>query len=174
MKINYFELFSLPSSFNIDLKKLDESYFLLQKKYHPDAFIDSSEEEKRKALQQASVVNDGYMVLKSPLKRSKHILLLNGYRVNFEGKDRVLPSQEVLLEFLDIREKLSKIFSLEELDSFLKTNKEYYNQILNLLSSSIEKSEFDQAMNYIIYVHYLEKLFEEIVVKEKSLSSKNY
>ena len=36
--MNYFELFELPVSIQIDKAVLNQRYFALQKKYHPDFF----------------------------------------------------------------------------------------------------------------------------------------
>ena len=44
---NYFELFSLGISFDVDLSKLSENFRQLQQAVHPDRFANSSDKEKR-------------------------------------------------------------------------------------------------------------------------------
>ena len=55
--MNYFELFDLPVSLNVDKSKLAKKYFELQKKYHPDYFTQATEAEQEEALEKSSAVN---------------------------------------------------------------------------------------------------------------------
>ena len=58
--MNYFELFELPVSFKIDKSKLAQKYFELQKKYHPDFFSNSGENEQDEMLERSSDINKAY------------------------------------------------------------------------------------------------------------------
>lgn len=55
-----FEIFGLKPQFRIDKQKLDEKYFEIQKKVHPDRFASASDAEKRVAQQWATLINDAY------------------------------------------------------------------------------------------------------------------
>ena len=44
--MNPFEIFGLKPQFRIDKQKLDEKYFEIQKKVHPDRFASASDTEK--------------------------------------------------------------------------------------------------------------------------------
>ena len=63
--MNYFELFELPVSIQIDKAKLAEKYFELQKKYHPDFFVNATEHEQAEALEISSLLNKALKILKS-------------------------------------------------------------------------------------------------------------
>ena len=67
---NYFQLFNLPESYNLDSRKLVAEYHKLQLEFHPDKYSNSPESEKMSALSSASYINDAYETLKSPLKRA--------------------------------------------------------------------------------------------------------
>lgn len=56
--LNPFEIFGLKPQFRIDKQKLDEKYFEIQKKVHPDRFASASDAEKRVAQQWATLIND--------------------------------------------------------------------------------------------------------------------
>ena len=57
---NYFELFNLPISFEIDTEYLAQHYRDLQRAIHPDKFAGAPEHERLLALQQAAHINTGY------------------------------------------------------------------------------------------------------------------
>ncbi|MEK9649239.1 MAG: Fe-S protein assembly co-chaperone HscB [Gammaproteobacteria bacterium] len=76
--LNFFEIFSLPASFQVDVSSLEAQYRKLQAEYHPDRFSCAADSERVQALQLASLINDAYETLKSPLKRAAYLLTLNG------------------------------------------------------------------------------------------------
>ncbi|WP_367674052.1 hypothetical protein [Buchnera aphidicola] len=45
--MNYFSYFKLPKKFNISIKDLSKRYYFLQKKYHPDFFVNCSYKKKK-------------------------------------------------------------------------------------------------------------------------------
>ena len=46
--MNHFELFDIPVSFFPDTAVVSKKYLMLQKKFHPDFFANSSEAEQQK------------------------------------------------------------------------------------------------------------------------------
>ena len=57
---NFFELFSLPSGWQIDRGLLDARYRKLQQEFHPDRFASKGDVDKRLALQTTSLINQAY------------------------------------------------------------------------------------------------------------------
>jgi len=110
LSINYFELFSFPESFDIDLKQLKARLREMQTKFHPDRFAGGSEEEKMTAVKNSSLLNDAFAVLSSPVKRANYILELNGVSLS---EDRKI-DQSILMEQIEIREKLESLGEIEE------------------------------------------------------------
>ena len=76
---SYFAIFSLEMDWNVDLLLLKSRYLNLQKQFHPDKFSMKSSLEKRLAMQTASLINDAYDTLASPLRRAQYLLDLKGY-----------------------------------------------------------------------------------------------
>ncbi|MEO0444009.1 MAG: Fe-S protein assembly co-chaperone HscB, partial [Pseudomonadota bacterium] len=74
---NYFELFGLRPTFELDKQQLSQQYRQLQKKVHPDKFASHSSSEKRLSLQFTSFINNAFHVLKSPLLRAEYLLELS-------------------------------------------------------------------------------------------------
>jgi len=75
---NHFDLFALPVSFDIDVPALERAYRDLQREVHPDRFAAASDAEKRLAAQWATRANEGYLTLKTPLKRGRYFLRIHG------------------------------------------------------------------------------------------------
>ena len=83
MKIssNFFDVFSLPQGWVVDLSELDIRFRKLQQQFHPDRFANNSEIEKRRAVQMASMINQAYETLKNPLSRAQYLLQLLDFDV---------------------------------------------------------------------------------------------
>jgi len=92
--LNPFEIFGLKPQFRIDKQKLDEKYFEIQKKVHPDRFASASDAEKRVAQQWATLINDAYQKLSDPIQCGKVLCALRGHPI--DGKQRSI-SEEFFL-----------------------------------------------------------------------------
>ncbi len=106
LKQSYFELFGLDLEFDIDLKQLHEKQQRLQAIFHPDRFVNASEQEKRLSVQQASWVNEGYETLSNPVKRARYMLQLSGLELNDESE--TTSDTVFLMEQIAIREEIDE------------------------------------------------------------------
>ena len=61
--MNYFQLFGIEVSFDVDLNQLSQSYQTLQKAVHPDKFAHASSQEQLLAVQKSAEINDAYQTL---------------------------------------------------------------------------------------------------------------
>ncbi len=103
---NYFELFGLPVSFDINSDLLSLAWRDLQRATHPDRFAHGTAQERRIAVQQAALVNEAYDTLRVPLKRAKYLLALSGYSVD-EQQSAMDPL--FLMEQMELREQLGEV-----------------------------------------------------------------
>ena len=69
--MNHFELFGLPTQFQLDGGLLSSQFRELQKRFHPDNFATASERDRLMAVQKAAQINDAYQVLKHPISRAE-------------------------------------------------------------------------------------------------------
>lgn len=104
---NFFTLFGLPQQFDVNLSELTERYRALQKQFHPDKFANASASERTLSVQQASLVNDAYTVLKSPLLRVKYLLEINGVSLDEESNSIMDP--DFLMQQMEMRETLESV-----------------------------------------------------------------
>ena len=107
-----FELFGLSRKFAMDLPQLETLYYELQKRVHPDRFVNASDVEKRVAQQWATRVNEAYTHLTDPLKRACVLCELAGVKVDAE-RGRGIP-ESFLLAQLERREMIENAREKED------------------------------------------------------------
>ena len=102
MSLNYFELFGLKPTFNIELATLESSYRKIQSETHPDRFVTASPTEKLVSMQQATFANEAYLILKKPANRAQYLLELQGITAISETNTAM--STEFLMQQMEWRE----------------------------------------------------------------------
>lgn len=106
-----FEILGLEKSFLLDLRVLDQKYFEMLKKTHPDKFI-NDESAKSEVLKKAGEINKAYGMLKDPLGRASVLLKEAGVKPLdhdplFLGE--IMTFNERMDEGEDIREELVEL-----------------------------------------------------------------
>jgi molecular chaperone HscB len=173
--MNYFELFNLPVSFDVDLSTLPQTYQQLQRLTHPDRFAIGSEQEKLVAIQKNAQVNDAYSVLKSPLSRAEYLLSLRG--IDLQHEQKTIKDTAFLMQQMEWREELSEISeqtdplsALESLeDEINQTIKSDLTKLRNFLKSDQTVAE-QSAADIIRQLKFSYKMLSEIELKEDILS----
>ncbi|MDO8994504.1 MAG: Fe-S protein assembly co-chaperone HscB [Daejeonella sp.] len=111
--MNYFELYDLPLSFQIDNTLVKKKFYELSKRYHPDFYVNESDEKQAEILELSTLNNKAYQVLSDPLKRIEYVLSLNNMLA--DGDKYVLP-QDFLMDMMDVNEALMEMeFDHDEL-----------------------------------------------------------
>jgi len=111
--VNYFELYDLPISFQIDNALVKKKFYELSKRYHPDFYVNESDEKQAEILELSTLNNKAYQVLSDPLKRIEYVLSLNNMLA--DGDKYVLP-QDFLMDMMDVNEALMEMeFDHDEL-----------------------------------------------------------
>ncbi|GAK23741.1 chaperone protein HscB [Vibrio sp. JCM 19052] len=141
--MNHFELFGLPSQFQLDGSLLSSQFRELQKRFHPDNFATASERDRLMAVQKAAQINDAYQVLKHPISRAEYILAENGTEIR--GEQQTMQDPMFLMEQMELREELEDIAGSSDLESALfdfdsKVSKMYKQHL-----ASVEQ-ELDQGL----------------------------
>lgn len=105
--MNYFELFALNHSFEINLIELRSKYLELQRAVHPDKFANASERARLMAVQKAAQINDAFNVLNETHSRAQYILELAG--VDLAHETQTLKDPMFLMQQMELREALEDI-----------------------------------------------------------------
>jgi molecular chaperone HscB len=84
--VDYFTFFGLPRKLNIDLVGLEQEFYQLSRKLHPDLYSGADVREQEWSLEQSSQLNDAYRTLKDPIKRTEYLLRLEGVELEEQSK----------------------------------------------------------------------------------------
>lgn len=145
--LNPFEIFGLKPQFRIDKQKLDEKYFEIQKKVHPDRFASASDAEKRVAQQWATLINDAYQKLSDPIQCGKVLCALRGHPIDEDSSGSI--SEEFLFEQLERREAIADAKGAgdtAELEVMKKAIEKEKNELLNEVADAFDvKSDVSLA-----------------------------
>jgi molecular chaperone HscB len=112
-KANFFAMFALQPKLDLDLPALEKQFYRYSRKLHPDVHARASAQEQEWSLAQASLLNDAYRTLKSPLERTRYLLELEG--VQFEdprGQGNLNPSKvpaDLLEEVFELNMQLEEL-----------------------------------------------------------------
>jgi len=171
---NYFELFGLPNQFHIDLNALSERYRELQRVTHPDRYANASDQEKRIAMQGATLINEAFQTLKNPLQRAQYMLSLKG--LNADGENLTTSDGEFLMQQMQLREQLSEINETDDplqaigdlLDEITRMIRVQVAQLAILFETSTAR-DLEQAMECVYKMQFLNKLHAQAEIMETEL-----
>ncbi|WP_158972885.1 co-chaperone HscB [Paraglaciecola sp. L3A3] len=170
--MNYFELFNLPASFDVDLAAVSQTYQTLQRLTHPDKFAGGSSQEKLLAVQKNAQVNDAYTMLKSPLRRAEYLLELRG--IDLQHEQQTIKDTQFLMQQMEWREELAEIEQqsepLDALESLDGAISQEISGELAQLKSYLQQEANQQAAELIRKLKFLYKMRTEIELKEEALS----
>jgi len=107
--MNYFEVFGLERRLGVDGEALQQRFYELSRRHHPDFHQAAPAEEQAKALQASALLNAAYRTLRDPLARIDYLVRLEEGRETREGAD-VKPKApaELLAEMFEIQEALQE------------------------------------------------------------------
>ena len=169
--MNYFELFGLPSQFQLDGSLLSSQFRELQKRFHPDNFATASERDRLMAVQKAAQINDAYQGLKHPISRAEYILAENGTEIR--GEQQTMQDPMFLMEQMELREELEDIADSSDPESALfdfdsKVSK-MYKQHLASVEQELDQGLWAEAADRVRKIKFIAKLKNEIELVEDKL-----
>lgn len=159
---DYFSLFKLPERFALDTLELEASYRQVQAQVHPDKFADRPEAERRVAMQWATLVNEAYRTLRSPLTRARY--LLERRDVHIDADRNTSMSKAFLMQQMQWREAVEEAaLDLQELTK-LQHNLDTDERLMvdDLRSALDEEVDHALASELVRRLMFLEKLRQEI------------
>ncbi|MDT8283643.1 MAG: Fe-S protein assembly co-chaperone HscB [Gammaproteobacteria bacterium] len=161
---NFFELFELPVSYDVDPDKIQHAYMTLQKQVHPDKFANASDLDKRISMQQASWLNEAQVTLKDPVLRAIYLLKLNAIDVNIENETTM--DAGFLMQQLEMRERLEHIRKesdpLAVLDVIDADVRSKADDLMKKFAQAYQQDEIDDARELIRKLQFMQKAKKEI------------
>ena len=103
---DYFDVFSLPRRLTIDLADLEQRYYALSRRLHPDLCHDRPAAEQAASLRMTALVNHAYRTLRDPVQRGLYWLQLNGESL---GRDNERVSSALAARVFEVQEQLEEL-----------------------------------------------------------------
>ncbi len=164
--MNYFELFEMPISLTVDKKHIQDKYFELQKKYHPDFFSNENEEEQDAVLEKSSMINKAYKLFQNENETMKYVLQLKNL---LEDEEKYQLPPEFLAEMMELNESLMEVddSSLEEAQTKIsQLEKHLYDKVQNIFEYYSEDNttgeQLLQVKDYYYKKKYLNRILERL------------
>ncbi|MBL4747503.1 MAG: Fe-S protein assembly co-chaperone HscB [Magnetovibrio sp.] len=159
--VSHFQRLGIKPVFDVNVPQLDQLYFDLQRQLHPDRFATKTSKEKALSQQQATALNDAYETLKDPMRRAAYMVTLQGMDV-VEDSSNVVNDQSILIEAMEMRERLDKVQTLSELNPLAQHTKAETDKIIASISAAFEAGDIKTASKLTTRLKYLHKMMGEV------------
>tara|TARA_A200000159_G_C7180523_1_gene279339 strand:- start:176 stop:691 length:516 start_codon:yes stop_codon:yes gene_type:complete len=168
LKQNFFELFNIEISVDINKSDLDEKVKILQNNFHPDKFTNGSDFEKRLALQISSYINDGYKVLGDIVLRVEYILKINNFNKDESTTINDIGFLQEQIMYNELIESLKENLEENVIDDNLSSIKLKLKNTINNIKLSYQDREFeDMWQNLSKLRFYINNINELIKMRNK-------
>jgi len=162
---SYFELFSLPVSFDINLSELNSRFRELQKAAHPDKYANAIEQERLKSVQSASLINSAYNTLKDPIKRAEYMLEATGFDLKNEKRNSQAPA--FLMQQIELHEQIEEAQSNANIELLDKTGSHILDMLRKITDSisdlfAQDPSNFDEIGKKVQEAQFFVRLKENV------------
>ena len=168
LKQNFFELFNIEISVDINKSDLDEKVKILQNNFHPDKFTNGSDFEKRLALQISSYINDGYKILGDIVLRVEYILKINNFNKDESTTINDIDFLQEQIMYNELIESLEDNPEENVIDDNLSGIKLKLKNTINNIKLSYQDREFeDMWQNLSKLRFYINNINELIKMRNK-------
>ena len=168
LKQNFFELFNIEISVDINKSDLDEKVKILQNNFHPDKFSNGSDFEKRLALQISSYINDGYKILGDIVLRVEYILKINNFNKDESTTINDIDFLQEQIMYNELIESLKENLEENIIDDNLSSIKLKLKNTINNIKLSYQDREFeDMWQNLSKLRFYINNINELIKMRNK-------
>ncbi|MBB6056069.1 co-chaperone HscB [Tolumonas osonensis] len=168
--MNYFELFRIPVSLNVDTAALAVRYRDLQKQYHPDNVAAQSDAIKLESMQKTVEINSAYNTLKNPLSCAEYLLLLQG--IDLRHEQHTVKDTAFLMEQLEWREELDDLQKKPDetaISRFQSRVKQHYQRYFQSLEQQLADEQYTEAADTLRKLKFVQKMKDELNKLEESL-----
>ena len=161
---DFFEIFAIPQSWDIDLSGLSIRYRALQQEFHPDKYSTKSQVDQRLAVQMTSLINEAFETLKCPLKRAQYLLELSD--INTDQETHITTDSLFLMQQIEFREGLENILihkePWEELERMRYEIEGIYLSLQSSFKENYQKRFLDEALLITAKMQFFSKLLNEV------------
>jgi molecular chaperone HscB len=161
--MNYFELFDLPVSLQVDKSSLAKKYFELQRKHHPDFYTNADEADQKDALEISATINKGLKVLQRPDETIKYVLQLKGL---LEEEEKYQLPPDFLMEMMEMNEKLVEEDPADFRKEVTELETALYEEIREIVEnyddSTVKTEDLLKVKEYYFKKKYLHRILDRL------------
>ena len=169
----WFELFGLPTQFEVDQSLLTQRFRALQTQYHPDRFAQQSDAAKRESVQVTSLLNEAYIGLKSPRLRARYLLEQAGVFINDERD--TISDKAFLIQQMAWREALEEaseaddpLAALEQVGGDIQAATQ---ATVGVLAQAWQQHDLVTAKQAVLKMRFYERLQDDIRRREEQFDA---
>lgn len=166
----HFALFGLQPAFRLDLEELASRYRERARETHPDRFAHAPMPEQRQALERSATLNEAYQTLKSPSRRARYLLALQGREVPLEA---TVQDPQFLLQQMQWREELEELQDEQDLAgvaAFKKRLRQAQQSLDDAFAEAwSDPARHEEAERLVRRMQFLDKLALEVRELEERL-----
>ncbi|XP_067003639.2 iron-sulfur cluster co-chaperone protein HscB [Anabrus simplex] len=156
---NYFDIFNLKPSFELEQRDLTTHYHKLQNILHPDRFANSMEEERQYSADYSALVNKAYTTLLHPLSRGLYMLKLEGIHLD-EGN--VQSDPKFLMEIMEKNEEVDQAKTYSEIASLDAENKAVLEELTRTVADAFRAGDLKAVTEALIKMKYYVRIDSKI------------
>ncbi len=168
---NYFELFGLSESFEVDQEELASKYRAFQSALHPDRFVGKNAQEQRISVQHTAFVNEAYGVLKSDLKRAHYLLELQD--MEFDADTETSRDATFLIQQMELHERVAALDQAADpvaaVDELACEFRQQQQELISRFSTEYAQGSLDAAKDLALKLQFYERLTNQLREKQEKL-----
>ena len=163
LKQNFFELFNINISIDINKSELDEKVKIFQTQFHPDKYANGSDLEKRLALQISSHVNDGYKVLGDIVLRIEYILKINNFNMDESKTINDINFLREQIEYNELVESLEENFDKDIIDEHLSKIRLLLKNTIDSIKLFFDSEDYENMWQNLSKLRFYTKNINELI-----------
>lgn len=164
--MDHFSLLGMPRDYALDRERLERAYLERAQESHPDRFVGGSSAEQRAAMERSAALNEGYRVLRDPVRRAEYLCRLAGIDVDSSEPTGGAPamSQAFLMEMIERREAIEHAQQQgpAALDALRDGVEGELDDALDRAVAALEQGSTRLAAEALVERRYLQRLLDEI------------
>ena len=167
LKKNFFELFDVDVAVDLNKFELDQTAKLQQSQFHPDKYINSTDFEKRLALQISSHINDGHKTLGDIVSRVEYILKINNFNKDESKTINDINFLQEQIEYSELIEEMKNSPDNALIEKSLLDVNKLLKQIIAKIKKSLNNSDFEEMwINFSKLRFYMNNVNELLEIKK--------
>jgi molecular chaperone HscB len=166
--LDHFARFGLAPRWQLDRNLLEDRYLERSRVVHPDRHANADATTRRAALEHSAALNEGYAVLRDPVRRAEYLVKLGG--IDLDSSDPKTgaphPDQAFLIEMIERREQLEQIVergadedALDELREGVEAEQE---SVFDRAIAGLDRGDIRAAAAALVHRRYLQRFVTEI------------